>query len=182
MAAGQGGFRTNITSQVCGLAPSTVSRSGEWWGTPSVRRRSGRVTRSPVSTPSARGSGSWESGLRYLSSSSSSLSPHLPQCSASCDSGSQSRSVSCEWLAGGLAPDTECSAQESRPAATIQCFGPPCRQDWGPEPSIVVSPSRDGREVDPCQDTSKFCGLVLRGTMCRAEGLREQCCRTCTLG
>ena len=87
--------------------------------------------------------------------------------------------MSCEWLAGGIAPAHECAAQESRPAATIQCFGPPCRRARGPQPSIQARPSRDGREAAPCQDTSKFCGLVRRGSMCRAERLREQCCWTC---
>jgi len=104
------------------------------------------------------------------------------QCSATCEGGSQQRSVSCEWLRGGLAPSQECG-NDARPASTINCFGPPCRSLWSDDleaqPEIVVSASRDGRETSPCQDTSKFCGLIKTYKMCEGEKFKEQCCLTC---
>ena len=79
-------------------------------------------------------------------------------------------------------PRQQCSQLESKPANTIQCFGPPCRPLWPLEPGVPVHPMRDHRETEPCQDVSKFCGL-LRGkwvSMCQAERLKETCCSTCT--
>lgn len=105
------------------------------------------------------------------------------QCSTTCGGGTHHRSVSCEWLRGGLAPSAECG-EESRPAESITCFGPPCRELWPGDlpplqPEIVVSPLRDGRETSPCQDTSKFCGLIKTYKMCEESKFQEQCCQTC---
>lgn len=109
-------------------------------------------------------------------------------CSQTCGEGERRRSVSCEWLKGGLAPSVECSHEE-RPSSFISCFKDACRVTWpeniffqleeGPEPSIEVSPLRDGRETIPCQDTSKFCGLIKTYKLCSSEKFREQCCLTC---
>ena len=113
--------------------------------------------------------------------------------------------MACEWAAGGSAPAAECGHTE-RPLARLDCFpGPPCRPAWPgldtvPQPEIVISPLRDGRETEPCQvgctnsqtskpkyrtvdrsvqDTSKFCGLIRTHKMCQAKRYREKCCHTC---
>jgi len=107
------------------------------------------------------------------------------ECSKTCNKGHRRRSVSCEWLKGGLAPLSECGHEE-RPASIIDCFGPACH-DWPQniqfqfekDPKIVISPFRDGRETSPCQDTSKFCGLIKTYKMCQSEKFLEQCCQTC---
>ena len=108
-----------------------------------------------------------------------------PYFSKTCNEGQQRRSVSCEWLKGGLAPLSECDHEE-RPVSIIDCFGPACH-DWPKniefqiesDPTIVISPFRDGRETSPCQDTSKFCGLIKTYKMCQSEKFLEQCCQTC---
>lgn len=107
------------------------------------------------------------------------------RCSVTCGGGTQQRSVSCEWLRGGLAPSQECG-KDARPASTINCFGAPCRSLWDEsdlgfevQPQIVVSASRDGRETSPCQDTSKFCGLIKTYKMCEGVKFKEECCLTC---
>ena len=107
------------------------------------------------------------------------------QCSKTCNKGHRRRSVSCEWLKGGLAPLSECDHEE-RPVSIIDCYGPACH-DWPKniefqiesDPTIVISPFRDGRETSPCQDTSKFCGLIKTYKMCQSEKFLEQCCQTC---
>lgn len=105
------------------------------------------------------------------------------QCSTSCGRGRRRRTVSCEWLAGGSAPEEECGHEEP-PLNTIHCYGPVCRDSWPDidhvlEPRIVVSPGRDGRDTSSCQDTSKFCGLIKSRKMCHSKDMSSQCCQTC---
>ena len=57
------------------------------------------------------------------------------------------RSVSCEWLRGGLAPSQECG-NDARPASTINCFGPPCRSSCNP-PSPPSTPPGLLNNVNP---------------------------------
>ena len=114
------------------------------------------------------------------------------QCSQTCGASERRRTVSCEWLRGGLAPAAECEAEEARPSVRMQCEGPPCPAvppAWGTLPLIHVAGARGGRHAagsdgDPfCEDTSKFCTLLVKSPgLCAADNYREQCCRTCTRG
>jgi len=106
------------------------------------------------------------------------------QCSRTCDKGKRRRTVTCEWLRGGLAPESQCD-HETRPLSIIDCYNPVCHE-WPNfddtrllEPKIILSPARDGRETSPCEDTSKFCGLIKSSKMCAARNLKETCCQTC---
>ena len=145
----------------------------------------GQVIHSRVTMKNVWGSGFLASGLRWVNHIILISSKLFFQCSKTCSKGHRRRSVSCEWLKGGLAPLSECGHEE-RPASIIDCFGPACH-DWPQniqfqserDPKIVISPFRDGRETSPCQDTSKFCGLIKTYKMCQSEKFLEQCCQTC---
>jgi len=105
------------------------------------------------------------------------------QCSRTCDKGRRRRTVTCEWLKGGSAPMSECGPEE-KPLGVIDCYNPVCHQwpnfnDRLLEPKIILSPARDGRETSPCEDLSKFCGLLKSSKMRAAHNLKEQCCKTC---
>ena len=151
-----------------------------------VMPQKGQEIHSHVTMKNVLGSGFLVSGQRWAKNNKiivfliSSL-----QCSKTCNKGHRRRSVSCEWLKGGLAPSLECGHEE-RPASIIDCFGPACHDlskniefQFESNPKIVISPFRDGRETSPCQDTSKFCGLIKTYKMCQSEKFLEQCCQTC---